>query len=119
MPTRSWIALLFTSAAALALAGCANNEMWGKHGDDDERNEQQVNMDQVPAAVKTTLTKEAAGGQIQEVERTTWKGRTAYEADVMMDGKKWEVTVHEDGQLLRKMLDEENDAEDAKHDKDD
>ena len=120
MTFRSWIALLFTSAAALALAGCANNEMWGKHGDDDdERNEQQVNMEQVPAAVKATLTKEAGGGQIQEVEKTTWKGRTAYEADVMMDGKKWEVTVREDGQLLRKMLDEETDDEDDKNDKDD
>jgi len=119
MTVRSWIALLFTSAAALALAGCANNEMWGKHGDDDERNEQQVNMDQVPAAVKATLTKEASGGQIQEVEKMTWKGRTAYEADVMMDGKKWEVTVREDGQLLRKMLDEETDDEDDKNDKDD
>jgi len=118
MTVRSWIALLFTSAA-LALAGCANNEMWGKHGDDDERNEQQVNMDQVPAAVKATLTKEAGGGQIQEVEKMTWKGRTAYEADVMMDGKKWEVTVREDGQLLRKMLDEETDDEDDKNDKDD
>ena len=122
MTTRSRIALWLTStaaaAAALALVGCANNQMWGKHGDD-ERNEQQVNMDQVPAAVKATLTKEAGGGQIQEVEKMTWKGRAAYEADVMMDGKKWEVTVREDGQLLRKMLDEENDAEDEKNEKDD
>jgi hypothetical protein len=36
-----------------------------------------------------------------------------------MDGKKWEVTVREDGQLLRKMLDEETDDEDDKNDKDD
>jgi hypothetical protein len=118
MSIRSSVALVFTAAAALVLFGCANNEMWGRHGDDDEGKEQQVNMDQIPAPVKATLTKEAGGGQIQEVEKMTWRGRTAYEADVMADGKKWEVTVREDGQLLRKMLDEEDDAEDDKNDKD-
>ena len=121
--SRSRIALgLMSAAAALALVGCANNEMWGKRGDDDDDSdarEQQVSMDQVPAAVKATLTKEAGGGQIQEVEKTTWRGRTAYEADVVMDGKTWEVTVRDDGQLLRKLLDEEDDAEDDRNEKDD
>ena len=119
--SRSRIALwLMSATAALALIGCANSEMWGKRGDDDDdAKEQQVSMDQVPAAVKATLTKEASGGQIQEVEKTTWRGRTAYEADVMMDGKEWEVTVRDDGQLLRKLLDEEDDAEDDRNEKDD
>jgi hypothetical protein len=110
---------LTTAAATLALVSCTNNEMWGKRGDDDDAKEQQVSMDQVPAAVKATFTREAGNGQIQEIEKMTWRGRTAYEADVMMDGKKWEVTVREDGQLLRKLLDEEDDAEDDRNEKDD
>lgn len=120
MTTRSLFAFTIASVFALALTGCAKNEMWG-HGDkeDDDAKEQQVNLDQVPAAARATLTKEAGGGQIQEVEKMTWKGRTVYEADVMADGKKWEIMVREDGQMLRKMLDEEDDEEDDRNEKDD
>jgi hypothetical protein len=117
MITRLSIAIALAAALALALSGCANDQMWGR-GDDDA-NEQPVNMDQLPAAVKATLTREAGGGQVQEIEKQTWKGRTVYEADVLADGKKWEVMIREDGQMIRKLLDEEDDAEDDRNEKDD
>lgn len=113
-----WI-LAFASALGLTLAtpGCAS-----KHAmEDDDRGskEQAVTQDQLPAAVKATIMKEAGGGKIEEIDKLNWHGKTVYEADVMLEGKKWEIAVREDGQLLKKALDEEADGEDDKDDKDD
>ena len=116
---------MITSAAAvaLALAGCESNNMWGGQNkdkdDDDNGKEQAVTMDQLPANVKATLAREAGNGKVEEIDRMTMHGKTVYEADVTMDGKKWEIMVREDGQLLKKQLDEETDAEDEKHEKED
>jgi hypothetical protein len=85
---------------------------------DDGGKEQMVTMDQLPAAAKATLTREAGSGRIEEIDKLTERGKTVYEADVMLDGKKWEIAVREDGQLLRKMLDEETDDEDDKNEDD-
>ena len=111
-------------AAIIALAvtaGCENMGMNKRAPDDDDRdeNEQPVAMDQLPPAVRATLTKEAGQGKIEEIDKLTLRGRTVYEADVILDGKKWELRVREDGQFLRKELDEETDGEDDKHDDDD
>ena len=98
-------------AATIAVGGCAMN----KH--DDEHKETTVTMDQLPAAVKATLAKETGTGKVEEIEKDTENGRTIYEADVMVDGKKWEITIAQDGQLIKKALDEEKDGEDEHHEK--
>ena len=109
---KHWI-VAFASAAALMLSGCASmNE------DEDKGKEQAVTMDQLPAAAKATLTREAGAGKIEEIDKQSEHGKTVYEADVLLDGKKWEITVREDGQLLKKQLDEETDDEDDKNDDD-
>jgi uncharacterized membrane protein YkoI len=109
-------------ALMLALTGCAANDSMSHrhhhdHDDDDDANEVAVTMDQLPAAVKATLMKEAGNGKIEEIDKMTHHGRTVFEADVMLDGKKWEITVRDDGQLIRKELDEETDDEDDRHEK--
>ncbi|MGB9625538.1 MAG: PepSY domain-containing protein [Phycisphaerae bacterium] len=65
-----------------------------------EEKEQKVTLDQVPAAVKATILKEAAGGKVGDVEREVKGGKTVYEADVEKDGKEFELKVAEDGTLI-------------------
>jgi len=98
-------------ATTIALGGCAMNQ----HHDDADEKETPVTMDQLPAPVKATLMKEAGNGKVEEIDKETENGRTIYEADVMLDGKKWEIKIDQDGQLIRKALDEEKDGEDEHH----
>ena len=119
MSTRVLYTLAPIVTLALALAGCKNME-WGGDDDDHGVKEQSVTMDEVPVAVRTTLMKEAGDGKVQEIDKQMWRGKTVYEADVLMGNQqKWEIAVREDGQLLRKMLDEETDDEDDRDDDDD
>jgi uncharacterized membrane protein YkoI len=83
--------------AALVLVGCKSHEA---------KDEVKVAMADVPAAVKATLDKEAAGGKVTEVEKETKNGKTVYSADVTdKAGKKWDVVVGEDGKLISKEKD--------------
>ena len=86
----------------IALGGCATNDATHRH--DDDEHEVAVTMDQLPAAAKATIMKEAGSGKVEEIDKMTRNGRTVYEADVVMDGKKWEIMVRDDGQLLKKEL---------------
>ena len=81
-------------AAAIVLGGCKGHEV-------------KTSMDQVPAPVRATLEKEAAGGgKVTEVEKETKNGKTVYSADVTdKAGKKWDVVVGEDGKVISKEKD--------------
>jgi len=76
-----------------------------------EENEQEVTIDQVPAAVKATILKAAEGGTIKEIERETKNGTTVYEAEVILNGKEVEIKVAADGTLLGKEVEDEGDDE--------
>lgn len=110
------ILVLAAIAVALALSGCQSMNGDDDHDHDRDHDEQDVTMEQLPAAARATLTREAANGKIDEIDKHTHDGRIEYEADVIIDGKKWEIAVREDGQLLKKQLDEEDDDEDQKDD---
>jgi uncharacterized membrane protein YkoI len=88
-------------------------------GDDDgdEEESEAVTIDEVPQAVKDTLLKEADGGTVEEIEKETEDGKTVYGADIVKDDKKFELKVDENGQLLSKEADEDNDK-DADQDED-
>jgi hypothetical protein len=73
-----------------------------------EEKEVKVKFDEVPAAVKATLTKESDGGKIESVDKETDDGKTIYEADVMIDGKNYEIKVAADGTLISKKIDDES-----------
>ncbi len=78
------------------LVGCAS------HCKSDEGKEVPVGMNEVPAAVRATLEREAGGGKITEVEKEVKKGKTVYSADLMVNGTAWDITVGEDGTVLSK-----------------
>lgn len=95
-----------------------DGKLLGKEADDedgDDEDEEQVSIDQVPAAVKDTIL--AQGGTVKEIERENENGQAVYEADVIIDGQKIEVKVADDGKLLGKEADDEDDDKDDGEDK--
>ncbi|UCD30125.1 MAG: PepSY-like domain-containing protein, partial [Planctomycetota bacterium] len=76
-----------------------------------EENEENVSIDQVPAAVKATILAEAQGADIQEIERETKNGKTVYEAEWNLDGKEIEIKVAEDGTLLKREMGDDEEEE--------
>ena len=74
--------------------------------------EKEVTIDQVPAAVKATILREAAGNEIEEIEVETEDGKTVYEAEWHEGGKEIEIEVAEDGTLLKKEIDDDDDDDD-------
>ena len=79
-----------------------------------KENEQTVDWKDVPAAVQNTITANANGGTVTEVEKETKKDKTIYEADVKSaDAKKTEIKVSADGTLIKaKAEDEDKDGDD-------
>lgn len=68
--------------------------------------EEKVQWSTVPAVVQKTITENAGGGKIEEIEKETktkdGKSITVYEAKVKnSDGKKMEIKVGEDGKLIK------------------
>ena len=78
-----------------------------------DKDEEEVSLEQVPAAVKATILKEAKGGTIQEIERETKHGKTVYEAEVIIQGKEIEIKIAPDGRVLKREIEgEEGEEED-------
>lgn len=86
---------------------------------DEDKKEQTITADQLPAPVKATLDKETAGGTVEKLEKETKEDKTVYEAKATLDGKEWKFKIRADGQLLKKELKEGNDEDkDKDNDKD-
>ncbi len=77
--------------------------------DDEDEDEQEVSLDDVPAAVKETILKEAGDAEIEEVVKETEDGQTVYEAEFEVDGKEIEIEVAEDGTLLEREVEDDDD----------
>ena len=75
---------------------------------EEEENEVKMKFSEIPAAVQKTLTDTANGSKIETVDKETVKGKVVYEADVVIDGKNYEIKVAEDGKLISKELDSED-----------
>ena len=76
-------------------------------------NGDEVLLSDCPAAVQKTFQREANGADLEEVEKDTDDGETIYEAGVTIDGKEYEIVVAEDGTLLQKALEDEEDKRDG------
>ena len=64
---------------------------------------------EVPAAVKTTLLREAgAAGKIVELRRENEQGKTKYEATLRIDGREYKAEVDAQGELHHLELRDEN-----------
>ena len=77
-----------------------------------DEHEEQVTLEEVPAAVKATILKESAGGKITEIERETQNGKTTYEAEFLLDGREIEIEIAPDGTLLSREVEDEGDDDD-------
>jgi len=85
-------------------------------GDDEDKDEGEegerevkVSISQVPPAVKATILNEAGANEIKEIEKKTKGGKTIYEAEWIVGGKETEVKVAEDGKLLGKEVEDDED----------
>ena len=81
--------------------------------------EQEVTIDELPAAAQATLLKEAGEGTIKKIERELELGQVIYEALVVIEGKKIEIEVASDGTLQIEDEDDDGDDDDDKDDDDD
>ena len=70
--------------------------------EENEEREVKVTLAELPAAVKATLLKETKGGKIELIEKGVENGKTVYEAEVTVKGKKFEISIAPDGKLLSK-----------------
>jgi hypothetical protein len=80
---------IVSSLSLFFVLGCASHEV-------------PVTIDQVPAAVRATLTRESTGGKITEVEKEIRDGKNVYSADITLNGEEWDLTVAEDGSVISK-----------------
>lgn len=90
--TFRYLSVNFLGLAALTFASCSTSETT-------------VGMDELPAAVRTTLQKETAGGTIKEIEKESKDGKVVYSADAELDGKTWDIVIAEDGTVVSKEQD--------------
>src|SRR5438552_5515950 len=62
--------------------------------------ETQVEMNDLPAAVQTTIKDKAGSDQIVRIEKETRKGKECYEAVVNKEGKETAIQVDANGKYL-------------------
>jgi ABC-type glycerol-3-phosphate transport system substrate-binding protein len=110
---RVHIGILMAGVVALGLSGCAST---ASKAEDKEGDEITVTIDQVPDPVKATLQREAEGANIANVDKETEDEKNIYEADAMIGGKNYEIKVADDGTLVSKKLDDEQDEKDGDKD---
>ena len=79
--------------------------------------EQSLSLKDLPRAVRATIKKHAAGGKITEIEKDTVNGTVRYEAEVVRDGKVFDVLVSTKGKYLG--TEKEEDAQGDQDKKDD
>ncbi len=91
--------LAITLAAGMVVSAAAKKEP----------REVKVKFDQLSEAVQKTFLRESKGAVIAEVDKEAGRGgKVVYEADVLIDGKNWEIKVAPDGKVIGKKLDDES-----------
>jgi hypothetical protein len=101
---------ILTICAAITLGLTTLACTHSKHSEeDDEAGETQVKFTDLPAAVQATINRESGNASIDTVDKEPHNGHPVFEADSKIDGKNYEIKVAEDGTLLSKRLDMEED----------
>jgi len=59
-----------------------------------------VDFNTLPEAAKNTVLREAKGAPVEDVDKGTINGQTAYEVAFKRDGKTYELQVREDGSIV-------------------
>lgn len=97
--------------AMALMAGLATTVTWAAKSN--EEREVKVTLDQVPSAVKTAIEQKRQGAKIEEIEKETEGGKSTFEIEIVQDGKKSEIKFAEDGKVIGR---EENDQDDGDED---
>jgi uncharacterized membrane protein YkoI len=98
--------LILLAAAPFIAAGCAANQR------ERDENEVEVTLDQLPPAVRETISRESGGAPVGKIEREDEKGKTVYEAMITKGGKTWEVEIDESGNVVGREEAKGSDRED-------
>jgi hypothetical protein len=64
-----------------------------------------VTMDQLPEPVRRTIQEEIGSAQIGEIERDREGDRTYYEVEFVENGRRFELDIAANGQVLRRHAD--------------
>ncbi len=81
--------------------------------------EQSLSLKDLPRAVRATIKKHAAGGKITEIEKDTVNGTVRYEAEVVRDGKVFDVLVSTKGRYLGTEKEEDDQGDQDEEDDED
>ena len=98
--------------AGICVLGLTSVLTLSVRADDKEENEVKMKIDQIPAAVKDTILEEADGTPVTDVDKETEDGKTTYEADAKIGKTNYEIKVAEDGTLISKKIDKEDEKKD-------
>ena len=112
--SKRWLCVAALSAGLISAVGCSMHH----HEKEEEGDEVKMKFSEVPPAVQKTLTEQAMGEKIDTVDKEMNKGNVVYETDLKHGGKNWEIRVAEDGKLISRKI-EEDDEKDEKHEKGD
>jgi hypothetical protein len=85
---------------------------------EEDENEQKVQLKDCPEAVQKTIKRETEGGKILEIEKERHRGKVVYECEYIKDKHRWEITVAENGKLLKKEREDDDEDEDGDDDDD-
>ena len=100
--------------SGLALLGTACAEMERSEG-----TETKVRLDDVPDAARQAILREAAGAPVSEVEREEEHGKVVYEAEINSGGKRREIEVDAQGNVLPEEADDRDGGDDGDDGEDD
>jgi uncharacterized membrane protein YkoI len=105
-----------TAAAASSTAGAVGREMSAAGREvsaaardraDNRRDlrsvdtESMMKLEQLPAAVRATIEKEAAGREIADIDEETWNNQKVYEVEFREPGPNSQIHVAADGKLVK------------------
>lgn len=78
----------------------------------DEVTEEEISIQDLPAAVASTVKSELGGKQADEVEKVSYEGIVVlYEAEYVENGEEHEVYVYPSGELVARHTHEEGEEE--------
>ncbi len=84
--------------------------------EDEDDDDEEVSIGEVPRAVKITILKHAAGGEIEEIECEDECGKFIFEVGVSIGGKEVELKVNAKGKLVSKEIEDDDNEDDDDED---
>jgi uncharacterized membrane protein YkoI len=101
MRTHHWVLTVALATSSVPLASTVVHA--DEKGEKEEKKEEKtVKLDEVPAAARQTLVREAGGSPILKVEKETENGRVLYEAHVKKGDDVLGIRVDAAGKLIDK-----------------